>query len=817
MFRRRGLRGGRGRGQGGRLVEKLRDLKELGLRDLRPLERLPGTPDEIDLATGVLGGDRNVVVVASRRDGLDLLGWARVALMLADRSRADDTLVAAPTFSSATRRAAEAAAQNGLRLGLIAVPALAEDGQASAPEWYPEPRYAGSQGLVLDRVIRVVEGASAVSSVGVLRRAGAGYVLYARGVRVLRVASEGDGVAVSFMAPEKRHVHVTEDNFSRWGLELHESVLKLAQDPRLLGRPEEQTERAAEQAATASGVRITARWIPWNDEGSAPLDWAGIGSRGRPVLGVVRPSVGLADVPAIAAGLERLRAEPELWTPGAQGPPHLVLATEQLDGRARVLLESLGASVESRALESPVEEAPAEAGGERRGRRRTRRRRGRRGEEHLAARDERAEERDEGRGASREEAPAEPSSEVSEVAPIEEDEVARESEDVAEPLAAQAEALDVEQEPGAADADELAEAEALADDTAAPEVEAEPEPLAVQGLDEEEPTEQEQPPERERPRSRRARAAICVRNDPDAILAALILARDRRHIPFFWVCAQEELMDFFRGKATDVDENTDLLLVGFTAEPIPRETIRSAELFRDRIQWFDAHEWPIEDVEALRGAIGEDAVVVNERASSPLTAVMEMTERRSRFTDKLVDFSARRIGENDMQKWGYRLGGLLKKAASTTADYRQAISPVLSGKPAELPAADTVYEEEERWLEEHDPRIVHFGEYQLAVVQVPANLDAGEVGRRARVRTGARLSLVSREGDPLVILGANDEKRSINLMGVAERVEASVEWAHARPAGDRAARLRVDALVEHPERLDAVIGEIARHKSVLYG
>ena len=74
-----------------------------------------------------------------------------------------------------------------------------------------------------------------------------------------------------------------------------------------------------------------------------------------------------------------------------------------------------------------------------------------------------------------------------------------------------------------------------------------------------------------------------------------------------------------------------------------------------------------------------------------------------------------------------------------------------------------------------------------------------------------------REGDSYVILGANDEKRSINLMGVAERVDASVEWAHSRPAGDRAARLMVDSLPEHPERLDAVIGEIVKHKSVLYG
>ena len=49
-----------------------------------------------------------------------------------------------------------------------------------------------------------------------------------------------------------------------------------------------------------------------------------------------------------------------------------------------------------------------------------------------------------------------------------------------------------------------------------------------------------------------------------------------RHITFFWTCSQEQLMDFFRGRATDVGEDTDLLMVGFTAEPIPRETVQTA-------------------------------------------------------------------------------------------------------------------------------------------------------------------------------------------------------------------------------------------------
>ena len=43
----------------------------------------------------------------------------------------------------------------------------------------------------------------------------------------------------------------------------------------------------------------------------------------------------------------------------------------------------------------------------------------------------------------------------------------------------------------------------------------------------------------------------------------------------------------------------DLLLVGLTAQPQSREVLQIAELFRGRLQWFDHHAWPIEDVEIL--------------------------------------------------------------------------------------------------------------------------------------------------------------------------------------------------------------------------
>jgi hypothetical protein len=307
-----------------------------------------------------------------------------------------------------------------------------------------------------------------------------------------------------------------------------------------------------------------------------------------------------------------------------------------------------------------------------------------------------------------------------------------------------------------------------------------------------------------------------VRNDADAILAGLVLARDRRTTTSFRVVRQEDLISYLKGPANDVSDAEDLLVVGFTAQPHAREVLQIAELFRGRLQWFDHHFWPIEDLEALRNALGSESVLIEE-AANPLPLVDEVTERRSRFTDKLVDLSARRLSENDMARWGYRLVGLIQRMAAAPGEYRNAIGPVLTGKPAELPMPEGVFAGEARWVEENDPRVVCFGEYELAVCEVPEDLDPGEVGRRVRANTGARLSLCTRRGEDLVLLGASEEKRPLNVTGLVDVLGGIHPWAHARSSADRVGRVWIDERARHPERLDALIGEIVRRRSVLHG
>src|SRR5262245_11417480 len=212
-----GRPGGRGRAEGGgggggngRLIERVRDLRGGALREVRALEG-SDLPDGVALGAARGEGNRPVAIVASRRDGLDLLGWARIAARRAGERPLHEVWVAAPFFSTRTRAAAERAAERGPILHLLTLPSLA------APETFavdsfpprPAPSLLGGSASLLARVLRVIQGAAAVTSAGAVHPAGSEHLVFVRGERVARVFGEGDGIAIAMSSPEHRQIHVT--------------------------------------------------------------------------------------------------------------------------------------------------------------------------------------------------------------------------------------------------------------------------------------------------------------------------------------------------------------------------------------------------------------------------------------------------------------------------------------------------------------------------------------------------------------------------------------------------------------------------------
>jgi len=135
------------------------------------------------------------------------------------------------------------------------------------------------------------------------------------------------------------------------------------------------------------------------------------------------------------------------------------------------------------------------------------------------------------------------------------------------------------------------------------------------------------------------------------VLSAVLLARDLRLIEGIWIYDQADLMTFFRGVAIDLGNDTPIHVVGFNASPA-RDVLQAAALYADRLDWYDHHDWPPEDLGALREMIGADRVHVYPGTPSSLAAVLSDCTRRSRFSDKLVELLTGRFSDHDYERWG---------------------------------------------------------------------------------------------------------------------------------------------------------------------
>jgi hypothetical protein len=323
------------------------------------------------------------------------------------------------------------------------------------------------------------------------------------------------------------------------------------------------------------------------------------------------------------------------------------------------------------------------------------------------------------------------------------------------------------------------------------------------------------------PPAQRRRSAIVVHADRDSLISAMLLARDVRQVDGIWVFPQSELMTFFRSVATDLRDDAQVILVGFSPSPA-RDVVQAASLYRGRISWFDRQPWPPEDLMALREALGADAIHAGEEIDSSLPLVLETSSRRSRFSDKLVDLATGRFTQHDFERWGRLWWWRLGEIAQKTGDIRADIAPILTGRPSDLTKEAALIEvptapEEVAYVAEHDFRLVHFGGHIMVVVPVDEPFDLHLTARIARERYAATLSLAYRVGGETFALGGDEliGKRALDYPAVVEHLVNKLEWIDARPDADHVARFHVRDLGSHPERLEEVMGEIAMGRALL--
>jgi hypothetical protein len=282
-------------------------------------------------------------------------------------------------------------------------------------------------------------------------------------------------------------------------------------------------------------------------------------------------------------------------------------------------------------------------------------------------------------------------------------------------------------------------------------------------------------------------------------------------------------MTFFRSVATDLGAETPIYVVGFAARPA-RDTIQAAALYNGRLIWHDHHDWPPEDIEALRSAIGAENVDVQPGCGSSIPAVLSDRSRRSRFSDKLVELVTGRFSEHDYERWGRLWWHRLGEIAERSGEQRSAIDALLAGRPSDLAKEAAEVETppippEASYASERDFRMVHFAGYALVVVPVPQELDLHLTARVVRERMGAQISLAHREAEDLVVL-SGEEKRGrhgFDVAGLVNHLALKHDWIEALRDEDHMARMRVHEFATRPERLDELVAEVAMGRSMLEG
>ena len=325
------------------------------------------------------------------------------------------------------------------------------------------------------------------------------------------------------------------------------------------------------------------------------------------------------------------------------------------------------------------------------------------------------------------------------------------------------------------------------------------------------------------PRPPRRRAALLAHADRESLAAAVLLARELRLVDGIWIYPQADLMTFFRNVATDLREDTPIVVVGFTASPA-RETLQTAALYRDRLVWYDHHEWPPEDLEGLRAAIGADSVHIDGAAGSALAVVLAGCTRRSRFSDKLVDLLTGRFSTHDYARWGRLWWSRLAQLAARHGERRQELEALLVGRPSDLArqaarVAAPPLPSEVEWVASRDFRIVHFGGHALVRVPLPPEQDLHLAARVVRDRYRAALSLAWTEGGERFVLASDEgsSQRVLDLGSMVEHLAEKFGWVTALPDPDHVARFRIAGAASHPERIDEVVAEIAMGRTLLEG
>jgi len=326
-------------------------------------------------------------------------------------------------------------------------------------------------------------------------------------------------------------------------------------------------------------------------------------------------------------------------------------------------------------------------------------------------------------------------------------------------------------------------------------------------------------------------AVIVSHYDRDGIIANLVLARALPNLASQRFMNSEDLLTLFftEEMQAGLPEVYDLYIADLRFRPTTRLAPDVREAFVDRLRkhpgkvyWFDHIYWQDIDRRDMEAAIGRANLVITPKERTAALTVKHALRIRDPFTDKLIDLLYGKLPAAEYDAWGKNWLSIIDYLRNDMDRIESAVRPLREGHPEEVNTAlleegMRKEQEAEAYVADRDFRVVIFGSYKMVVVDLPDKTTFNYTGVTQKVRERYRAQLsITAFGDDETILIANSfsSRKGMNMSIMKEHLTKRFDWLKPVQGHENVITLKVAELPCKRERLDMIINEIVRNRSL---
>lgn len=318
----------------------------------------------------------------------------------------------------------------------------------------------------------------------------------------------------------------------------------------------------------------------------------------------------------------------------------------------------------------------------------------------------------------------------------------------------------------------------------------------------------------------------------DGIVANIVLSRAIPNVASRRFMSSEDLITFFFGPEVQatLPEVYDLYLTDLRFRPTTRLPPEAKEAFveslrnhKGNICWVDHVYWQEFDRREIEGAIGKSNLVIAPRERTAALAVLKALPAKDEFSSKLVDLLYSKLSDDEYNAWGKGWLSVVDYLRNDLEGIEEAIKPLLEGRPEEvnpslLEEGRRKEEEAETYVANRDFRVVIFGIYKMVIVDLPEKqtFNYTSVTQKARERYRAQLSLTCfGNSETIIIANSFTARQGLNMTLLRTHLTRRFEWLNAIQGHENVMTLKIEDLQANKDRLDQVLNEIVRNRSIL--